>query len=289
MTDDKPFSRVVVPVDGSSLAASAIPHAAALARKAGMPLTVFGLTDSQHECDNVRRDLEPVIAPLRDDLPVDVVIDAVGAVLRLNGYIAESILDEANSDDALICIASHGRSGLGAALLGSVTEQVLRGSSRPVLVVGPNCTRAPRESGGRVVACLDGSPFAEQAVPAAATWAEGLGLPLWLVQVIDPTAGPPPDLVRSSDFRESSYLHSVAQHHPHAEFDVLHSHHPARELADLTRSWPVSVLVMATHGRSGWSRVALGSVAMSVVHDATCPVLLVRPPGIESDKEDTAS
>ena len=36
-------------------------------------------------------------------------------------------------------------------------------------------------------------------------------------------------------------------------------------------------MVMATHGRSGWSRVTLGSVAMNVVHHATCPALLVPP------------
>ena len=35
---------------------------------------------------------------------------------------------------------------------------------------------------------------------------------------------------------------------------------------------------MATHGRSGWSRVSLGSVAMNVVHHATSPILIV-PPG----------
>lgn len=43
----------------------------------------------------------------------------------------------------------------------------------------------------------------------------------------------------------------------------------ARELADL--------IVIGTHGRSGVSRVALGSVAEAVLREATCPVLVVRP------------
>ena len=59
---------------------------------------------------------------------------------------------------------------------------------------------------------------------------------------------------------------------------MLHSRHPANELAELADRWPVNVMVMATHGRSGWSRLTLGSVAMNVVHHATCPVLLVPPP-----------
>ena len=36
-------------------------------------------------------------------------------------------------------------------------------------------------------------------------------------------------------------------------------------------------MVMASHGRSGWSRLTLGSVAMNVVHRAMCPILVVRP------------
>lgn len=38
-----------------------------------------------------------------------------------------------------------------------------------------------------------------------------------------------------------------------------------------------SLIVMATHGRSGLGRALLGSVADHVVHHAKCPVLLVRP------------
>jgi nucleotide-binding universal stress UspA family protein len=37
------------------------------------------------------------------------------------------------------------------------------------------------------------------------------------------------------------------------------------------------LIVMSTHGRSGWQRLWMGSVAMKVVQGACCPVLLVRP------------
>ena len=76
---------------------------------------------------------------------------------------------------------------------------------------------------------------------------------------------------------ETAYLRSLANGDPHIDFDVLHSTHPAHELADLADRSPVDLLVMATHGRSGWSRLTLGSVAMNVVHRARCPVLVVRP------------
>jgi nucleotide-binding universal stress UspA family protein len=44
---------------------------------------------------------------------------------------------------------------------------------------------------------------------------------------------------------------------------------------------PTALLVMATHGRTGWDRLRLGSVTAATVHAATVPVLVVpaAPPG----------
>ena len=103
-------------------------------------------------------------------------------------------------------------------------------------------------------------------------------LTLWLVQVAGPyRGGPTPEVATRGVVSEFGYLKQVAERSANVNFDVLHSRHPAHELADLADRWPVNVMVMATHGRSGWSRLTLGSVAMNVVHRATCPVLLVRP------------
>lgn len=60
-------------------------------------------------------------------------------------------------------------------------------------------------------------------------------------------------------------------------WDVLHAKSPARALADLAASEtdPVGLLVMATHGRTGWDRLRLGSVTTATVHSAPVPVLVV--------------
>jgi glycine betaine transporter len=128
-----------------------------------------------------------------------------------------------------------------------------------------------------IVASVDASPFSEQAIPVAQEWSATLGSQLWLVQVATPFSGPTPDVVVGGDVNEFAYLKHLSERAGDANFDVLHSRHPAKELADLVERWPVDVMVMATHGRSGWSRVTLGSVAMNVVHHAICPVLLVPP------------
>jgi hypothetical protein len=67
-------------------------------------------------------------------------------------------------------------------------------------------------------------------------------------------------------------------------WDVLHDKDPAHALVAMaaTATEPTALLVMATHGRTGWDRLRLGSVTTATVHAATVPVLMVpaapRPP-----------
>lgn len=62
-----------------------------------------------------------------------------------------------------------------------------------------------------------------------------------------------------------------------AGWDVLHDTDPARALVAMAASpsTPTGLLVMATHGRSGWDRLRLGSVTVATVHAASVPVLVV--------------
>jgi nucleotide-binding universal stress UspA family protein len=62
-------------------------------------------------------------------------------------------------------------------------------------------------------------------------------------------------------------------------WDVLHSDHIADAIVDYADGVPASLIAIATHGRTRLARLALGSVAAAVVHDASCPVLVLRPDG----------
>ena len=57
---------------------------------------------------------------------------------------------------------------------------------------------------------------------------------------------------------------------------------PATQIAQAAKREKVHMVVMGTHGRKGFVRALLGSVAESVVRASTCPVLTVRAPGTES-------
>jgi nucleotide-binding universal stress UspA family protein len=52
---------------------------------------------------------------------------------------------------------------------------------------------------------------------------------------------------------------------------------PAQCVLDIARSLPANLIVMGTHGRRGFERLVLGSVAEKVLRNATCPVMTVPP------------
>ena len=57
---------------------------------------------------------------------------------------------------------------------------------------------------------------------------------------------------------------------------IVHDGDPRDVILEEARRLPADLIVMGTHGRRGFSRLVLGSVAEDVSRRATCPVLLVR-------------
>lgn len=54
---------------------------------------------------------------------------------------------------------------------------------------------------------------------------------------------------------------------------------PAVLIVNEAKAWPADLIIMGTHGRSGFDRLLMGSVAEGVVRTATVPVLLIRGEG----------
>ena len=145
------FKRVMVPLDGSPLAAQALPLAADLAERARAELLLMQAVEASIEA-------YPAIAPLgRPDLmPGDVLhtlsmragqeLEEQAALLRdrclsvttdvISGHPAEAIVDEAARQSVdLVVMATHGYSGLKRWALGSVTDKVLQAATTPLLLV----------------------------------------------------------------------------------------------------------------------------------------------------------
>jgi nucleotide-binding universal stress UspA family protein len=152
------YERILIALDGSEVAEQILPHVEALGRALGSTLIVLrAIKTSEQIIAELNAgavapatgiiDPEPIIEAEREE--VEGYLAQVAARLRSHGLsvqieqppapAAEAILrraDELHVD--LIAMTSHGRSGLGRLVFGSVAGEVLHRSTRPLLVVRMN-------------------------------------------------------------------------------------------------------------------------------------------------------
>lgn len=301
------FRLVVVPLDGSPFAEHALPCAAAIARAARAKLRlvlVHQLPPPPTDRESLklyttlevtvrktqRAYLREIAGRLRERWGFQV------TSVSPDGPVAATLLryvDELGAD--LVVMSTHGRGTVGRALLGSVADEVVRTAPVPVLLVRPPEGEPPPAdtawSTEEILVPLDGSPAAEAALEPAADLARLLGARLSLVQVIVPiatTTDPPLPFPSGYDEhltdirrREAQdYLDDVAEGLRATGLAVgaaaVVGASAAGALVDLSRPGRAGLLVIASHGRGGLRRLALGSVADKLVRAAAVPVLVVR-------------
>ncbi len=261
-----PLKALLVPLDGSKAAERAVAPAARLARLSSVPLTLFHWDFDEREGALTGEYLETLAGGLVVLADVEIVI---------NDKLSMSIADAAADRGATVCMATHGRGGVARAVLGSVAEEVLALLRAPTVLIGPQIEAAASQRAGRVMGCLDGSDLSEAGLPTVVRWASQLGSPLELVHVYDFAAGKDP-AVAPVDVIESGYLQRMVddlEFTPSPGFEVLHGD-AAHAIADHAEA-DVELIAVATHGRTGLRRVAMGSVAMGVAHRARRPVLVI--------------
>lgn len=142
------FKRILVPTDGSDITAKAVRASIDLARAVGAQLATISvkepfpysaISEMQPTPPQEFFDAQERIAHRR----VQDVVDLAGAEgLACDGHTVEAlhpweaIIDHAQQTGCdLLVMASHGRRGVSALLLGSETQKVLTHSKIPVLVV----------------------------------------------------------------------------------------------------------------------------------------------------------
>ena len=143
---------------------------------------------------------------------------------------------------------------------GDATPSTRLGPQAPSLLVHP-------VEVAHVVVPLDGSPFAERALPVGAWLAAGLGADVHVVQVV-------PCEAEEESEGAIRYLDSVARSHHAAAWDMVERNDVGAALADTVGS-PGSLACLATHGRG--RSALLGSVAVSLLASSNQPVVLVGP------------
>jgi len=146
---EAPFKSIIVPLDGSELAESVIPLAVTMAEKLGLEVVLFRAYHIPYNAyggdDGYMVNYDELIDSVRDEAKeyldkkvAEVTKLGVAKVSALSkeGFAGDEIIALGHkTPDGLIAMCSHGRSGVKRWVLGSVTENVVRHSDGPVLVV----------------------------------------------------------------------------------------------------------------------------------------------------------
>jgi nucleotide-binding universal stress UspA family protein len=306
------FSRILVPLDGSSRAERSLPVAARLARSGGATVvlariislpTPFGpdpspLSDVEVALSNERETVTRYLAEVarRPEL-VDVTIQIEVAVAAAVAPALLDVIESARADLVVIC--SHGHTGFTRWRLGSVAQKIARHATVPTLVLRAEGPNPVDNSAGSLrpisaLAPLDGSPEAEEALELTAQVVAALAAPgqgaLHLLHVVQVEDAPPATGASQSNQEAlrpeaEQYLRVVMkrfQRAPLADIplDVTSSvvFDPDVAAAILDQSAKgYDMIAMASHGRSGLQLWMMGSVTERVLQTSDLPLLIARP------------
>jgi nucleotide-binding universal stress UspA family protein len=293
---------ILVPLDGSVFGEHALPIAVGIARRTGATLHLVHV----HAFDL------SALADLPGDQPLDEAIQeseraylasvvqrvaaiwdgSVITVLR-DGIIATALHDYALAQQVdLVVLTSHGRGGIARAWLGNTADTLVRTLPIPVLLVRPlheAVDLADVPSIQHILVPLDGSPLAEQVLGPALALSAGTLTTLTLLHTVEPLvlsymtldySGTIQRVQQDAEAVAQTYLERVAEQIRRPGLLVI-THvevgPPAPSTLHYAETHNVDLIALATHGRRGLARLALGSIADKVSRSASLPVLIYRP------------
>jgi len=289
------FDTILFPTDGSDGAEAAFGHVLDLAEAHGATVYVLNVADTARDSvtqiqgqviDTLEREGARIVretATRASDRGVATVTEV------LQGEPYNTIVDYAAANDVdVVVMPTHGRQGLERFLLGSTTERVIRRADVPVLTLRPDDDVRVRHPYRNVLVPTDGSATADAALDLAVDLAAAEDAGLHLLSVVDVTS-------LGIDVRTDIAVESLEE----SAADVLESASATASEAGVTpaaaavelgtsvarvvRSYvddhEVDLVVVGTHGRTGFDRYVLGSVTEKLVRTSPVPVLTVRGAG----------
>jgi nucleotide-binding universal stress UspA family protein len=294
-------THLLVPVDLSEASRAGLRVAAELGRRFGARITVLhvesataglaevlattgeladtGATAARHLAnvrDKVERFVEKALG--KEAMPQVSVIEGL--------FVAEAIVQYGKERGAdWICMSAAGHQGWRHLFLGSVTAEVVRRSTLPVLTYRARGEDVVFDDFRRVLVAVDLGEESGDLVEIGKELAGPTG-ELTLVHVIDfapeyglygvPLAIPAENLDAAKEWTEGALDRLARGIEPKvARPPRVLAGRPAERILALEKEILPDVTVIGTHGRHGLDRVMLGSVAERVVRRATGPVLVV--------------
>jgi nucleotide-binding universal stress UspA family protein len=275
------LQRILVPIDGSELSERALALTTTFARAQAAEVILVrvvepplwydpepdGITSAdiyQELVDAVEQEAQAYLDRLVTQLEAD------GLRVRgelLHGSPSPVLLEyEERVQPDLIIMGTHGRSGIQRFALGSIADRLVREGTVPVLLIR-SLSPALSVAEGALVP-LDGSRTAEQALPMVKMLA---GKPLRRIRLLRAIA------TADEWATASQYLEDIAHQLTTSGLEVettVRMDEPS--VAIVSEAPSAHLVIISTHGRSGFDRLRHGSIADQVVHQSTVPTLLVR-------------
>jgi nucleotide-binding universal stress UspA family protein len=303
------LSKVLVPLEGSDIDEVILAYATKVAGMMDLDVLLLHLyAPEEHRSiplrraylSNAAKTIRKNLEAVRNEAGSEVSAKSVDVQSEMiEGYAAEEILSYASENDVdMILMCSHGRSGIRDLewSFGSVTDKVLRRSKVPVWIIRIGISEQSlylNWPNRKMLVPLDGSELAEKVLPYVRTLAKQWGaefVDVTLLIVCDPSLLPSnyefvwpvklDDHMKRCRQVDEKYLAKIEKQLEKAGITVRSEvlvGKPADEIVDYANKNGFDLVVMATHGRSGISRWAYGSVADKVIRRVAHQFFLVRP------------
>jgi nucleotide-binding universal stress UspA family protein len=286
------MTRVLVPLDGTSFSARILPDARRVAGAEGELVLIhdtslgsYSVLPDTHSASLTPDEAQNYLEELSRQLENEGVKTEIH---QTNLYDVSRAIDLAAQvfKADIVAIATHGHGPLGRLAHGSTAWHAVAHSPVPVLLRhAEEGETIDEQSNRRIMVPLDGSQFAERALPLAEKLAREWGATLVLTRVIPTLPVYVSPFTASTDFGEMigaktasarSRLQEVAARLTvPVEVQAVNGSPTIDVLADRVQAWKITEVVMASHGHTGLTRVIVGSVADGLIHKVHCPVLLV--------------
>jgi len=291
------FKKILVPLDGSETAEAILPFAQEVASRCGAELLLatsvqqVGVWDAALTLQVMEKE-EQVAGEYLEDQVGKLGGKAGSRVLQ--GDAAEAILSCAENEGAdLIAISTHGRSGLRRFLFGSVATKLLEASPVPVLFLRPkegHDKGAPGPVVKKILVPLDLSDLSLSILPVVEEFARAMGASAVLYHAVAPLAVYPGfeattvpalnDVTGELEKQAKEMLERTAREMKSRGLEttiVVSLDMAADGILRAGDEVKADLIAVATHGRGGIRRIALGSVADAVVRrSADIPCLVIR-------------
>ena len=295
------FSPILVPLDGSSLAESVLPHVKALAQLNDSQVILVRVLDQYEGCDD-SESVDPLDWQIRKaeawTYLEQVATRLVEAGLQvqieiLEGNAAERIVEYVQLNDiSLIVLSSHGQSGLTGWNVSSVVQKVILRARISMMIVRayvPQSTPLDDIRYHRILVPLDGSQRAESVLPHATAVARSQDTQVLITHIVRrsemPRRTPLPiediELIERITERNRAeaekYLDELKSRlDVNIETRLLIDPSVSSALHELIEKEQIDIVYMTAHGFTGDTRRPFGSTVVSFIAYGTTPLLIFQ-------------